>query len=87
MEKDKRHGVIDEFTVFYCLISVFIAMVIMAACDVVYISMWQGALILCAPFLLDIVLTFVVSVYTLLNKIYIVVKKRIHEKKNPPEKF
>lgn len=87
MEQNKRHGVIDEFTVFYCLISVFIAMVIMAAFDVVYISMWQAILILFAPFILDIVLTIVVSVYVLLNKVYLVVKKRIHEKKNPPEKF
>ena len=84
---ERKHGVIDNFTVFYCIVSSLLTIILMAVFDVVVFNWWQALLVLGSPFLLDWILTVVVTGYIVVNKIYLTIRKRIHEKKNPPEKF
>lgn len=84
---ERKHGVIDNFTVFYCIVSSLLTIILMAVFDVAVFNWWQALLVLGSPFLLDWILTVVITGYVVVNKIYLTIRKRIHEKKNPPEKF
>jgi hypothetical protein len=84
---ERKHGVIDNFTVFYCIVSSLLTIILMAVFDVAVFNWWQALLVLGSPFLLDCILTVVITGYVVMNKTYLMIRKRIHEKKNPPEKF
>ena len=83
-EPERKYGTIDTFSMVYCILSVLMVMVVMALIGWLDCSWWIMLPILLAPYIIDIVVKIGLLAYVLLNKFYIKVKKRIHDKKNPP---
>lgn len=87
MEQNKKYGVIDPFTVLYCTISFLVVLAILAGIGGISVEWWGFILLGSAPFIIDWILTVVITVYATFRKIVLRFKKWRHEKKNPAIKF
>ena len=87
MENEKKYGVIDTFTLVYCMVSCMLMAMVLSVVGASSVMWWEWLLIIMAPYVVDCVLTTIITVYAVCRKLWLWFKKRVHEKKNPPQEF